>query len=320
MEYNMSRKIKRSINRLQKFQKTDSLHLGSLSFAQAIEIYLTDNKELTKPILESFVIVGIAIYILVQLSASSKPETAEWIEKLSSYKDIKQRIINGEHGMNVAACFGMALAFPYLMEDLQNTDTPVNENCCHLVRELVESHSSNVKRIKPSAKSAIPYARGEAGAFRGQMLSCPSTNIQILNIDGTQVLNYNLSDAIKKIGIDEKILKEYDINQEDIKEKIRNIFLVDNGGLPITILTYNEPDFVKSEIQNEVLGESLVRNNTVNTKLEKGSEPSSSITKNFITKHLSKNELFAYNIAIRTGDIQMAKKLTNLAVARSKDS
>lgn len=298
--------------------KNSTIYAGNLSAPQAFELFDSADREYAKDIFESFIISFLGVLMMVQIAISSKPESAQWIDQLQSYKDLKQKIINGKHGLTVSACFGLSLAFPYAMDDLPQEN--LNNNLAILVDELVQSHTTNVKRIKPSKQEWLPYARGEMGAVKGQLLSCPSSNIKIMNINGSEVISYGLEEALKVIGFDNSTLAKYELDTTSIRNLVRGIFLTDKGGIPIEKLVYNEPTFVKSKIQDEILGDCLLRTEVIKYRLEKGVEPSPVINKAVLEKHLTKNELFAYNIAVRTGDVLLAKKLTNTAIVRSREA
>lgn len=316
----MGRRMRRGLNRsYNKTLKGNNIYVCNLSASQAFELFDSADTELAKPIFESFIITFIGVFMIAQINVSSRPQNSEWVDSLKSVKDIKQRIINGSPGMIVSACYGMSIAYPYAMEDLESEGATQYNILITIVDEMINSHSTNIKRLRPSKQDWLPFARGEMGAVKGQLLSCPSTNLAIMNIEGSDVIGYTISDAMGKIGFERSLFNKYDIDVEYIREKLRRIFLTDKGGIPIENLVYEEPNYVNSRIQNEILGDCIIRNETIKSKLEKGVEPVTAINKTALVKFLTKNELFAYNIAIRTGDAQMARKLTNIAIVRSKD-
>lgn len=82
-------------------------------------------------------------------------------------------------------------------------------------------------------------------------------------------------------------------------------------------MEYPEPNIIKSQIQKEILGEGIIRNGEINSKLIKGLKADSSITKLMIEKYLNSRELIAYKFAINTGDKNIIRKYTDLVKKRS---
>lgn len=296
----------------------DTMYVGNISFPQSFELFESADHETAAEILTCFIITGVAVIILCQISVSSRPETVEFIDSLDSVKHVKSKIINAHYGMTTSACIAITSVFPYAMDDLCMDGDTANK-ASTIAKELVATSKANVKRIKPDKNNWLPSARGELGAIKGQMLSCPSTNLRIINIDGTEVLSYDLETAINKLGFHQSTLEKHKISVDKIRDILKKIFLTDNGGIPIDKVVYEEPSFVRSRVQTDILGDLVVRTGELKTKLVKGQEPSTTLSKASLAKYLSKDQLFAYQIAIRTGDTQMARKLTNIAVAKSKE-
>lgn len=312
------RKIKKGRNKAKTSQyNKDNIYLCNISFSQTFQLANKCNFEQAKKFITSLVMSGVSLVIMAQLSISSRPQKSEWVDQLDSMKDIKRKIINSEYGLFASACFAVTMAFGYVMEEIRAREDPYGA-LASVVIHLVESYDSNVRRIKPSKENWLLHARGEMGAVKGQMLSCPSTNITKLNIDGAEAISYGFEDAIRVMGLSKELLDKYELSIEGLKLKYRNIMLTDNGGLPIDKLVYNEPKFVSSKIHNEILGDALIRVETVKASLEKGVEPFSAINTTIISKYLDEMEYFAYNAAIRTGDVKMARHLTNIVLERSK--
>lgn len=310
---------KKSNKKKQKFYTKGNFYVGNITLAQAFEPF--DNADLDK----AAVIIGemvsgcMACIMMAQISISAKPEEAEWVEKLDSVKDIKSKILNGKTGLLFGAAAGLTLAFPYALEELSQDESQIGNNLYSYACEMMESHTTNVKRIRPNKENWGLYARGEMGAIKGQLISCPTTSLRTLNIDGSQVNSYGVTEAIRSLGFDLSTLDKYGITTQSVIEKVRGILLIDNNGMPIKSLIYEEPDFITSKVQNEIVGYCLVRNASLKNVLEKGVEPALAITKANLKKFLTDHEFFAYNIAIRTGDAQMAKRLSDKAIGRSKD-
>jgi hypothetical protein len=317
----VAKRLKKGVLKSQnRLYKGKNVYFSNLSVAQAFELFDSASYEFSKEIFENFVLCLIGLFIMVQISISAKPESGEWVERLPSYKDIKSRIINGKPGSVLSACFGITLAFPYALDDLEGEGIKMYDDLAVLVQQLIESQGANVKRIKPSKAEWLSFARGEMGSVRGQLLSCPSTNIARLNIDGSDVSSYNIQNVLENSGLDESMFPKYDLSIDIIVVKFRKLFLIDKGGLPIENLIYDEPGNISSRIQNEIFGGNIIRSENVGTKLVKGVEPASPINRSILSENLTKNELFAYDIAIRSGDVAMVKKLTNTAISRTKKS
>jgi hypothetical protein len=313
----LTRNYGRSSN---KSYKDGNIYLCNISLPVAFEIFNSASFEEAKKLLTNFVTCGIGMMMMTQIGISSKPQNAEWVDQLRSIKDIKQNIINSKVGLTVSACIGLTAAYPSAIFDLDIKEEEIGEYFCSLAHEMVESNTGNTKRIKPSKTEWLAYARGEMGAAKGQMLSCPTTNIERLNINNSQIISYSVQDALNNLGFAKETYFKYGINADNIITYIRPMFLKDKGGLPIEKLVYNEPNFVKSKIQNEIFGDCLVRIESVKDSLEKGVIPDRPMSKEFLAKNLSKMQLFAYNVAVRTGDTPMIKKLTSLAMQNSKQS
>lgn len=299
-------------------KKKNVLYINNIPLRDAFEIFDSESSQFSQQILLNIMISGIAVFCMAQIAISARPENAEYVDKLQSYKDIKRKCISGTPGRTASAVIGIAISFPYLMQDHDMQGDDFSYKLGRIAIDLVENPSPNTRRIKPSTSEWQNYAKGEMGAANGQLLSCPSTNIKVLNIDGQKILNYDLSDSITAIGISEDILKKYGINTEIIKNEFKSIFLIDNNGMPINKIIYDEPESINSHIQSEIFGDLLMRTGKINSNLVKGMEPYSYITKAQVEKHLNKYELIAYNFAIKSGDKNILKKYTELVKERSK--
>lgn len=268
-------------------------------------------------ILKNMVIAGIALMIMAQITISVRPEGAEYVDKLPSYKDLKKKFISGSPGRTLAAAAGFAAAFPWLMQDPQMQGDDGANKIIILVTNMVDMPSPNTRRITPSISDWQLYAKGEAGAAMGQMLSCPATNFKTINIE-PNVGSYGLNEAFECIGISKENLSKFNITPESIAREVKEIFLIESSGMPTTKLVYAEPIIISSQIQREIMGESLVRSGVANSVLSKGLEPDSSITKALVEKYLNPRELIAYRFAINTGDRNILKKYTDIVKSRSK--
>lgn len=320
----MIRKIKKNFNRLlaskaSKYKNT--LYVINISIRDMIEVIEVlndinlDNE--IKDLLDSILISCISMFTMSQISVSARPENFEYVDKLPSYKDLKRKFICSEHGRSLAACMGFAAAFPYAYQDKKIYDEfPFIART--VIYDFIKTSGPNYKRIKPTVESWPAYAKGEMGAAIGQMLSCPATNLNVLNINSFEVCNFGILDAVNNSGISPAILDKYRVSIEDIKTKMRNIYLFDDNGTLLSNLTYNEPKLIYSKIQEEILGDFLFRDDIVNTNVVKGLESDFRITKKVIEDCLSKRELLAYNFAIRSGDKNILKRYIDLVKKRIK--
>lgn len=298
--------------------KKNTMYLNNISLPDIFDIADAPDTEHGGQVLANILISGVAMQIMAQISLSAQPEDAEYVDKLPSYKDMKKKFITSQHGRTLASATGFATAFPYLMQDptMQGDDTA--EKIVQLIIDSVDCPSPNVRRIKPTIAEWEQFARGESGSAFGQMISCPSTNLKTINIEGSAIKNAGLEDAIKSVGISNQILEKHNITTTTICNEMRSIYLLNSAGIPVPKLEYDEPKTIFSKIQAEILGDELIRTGTINSALSKGLEPDASITRTLIEKYLTKYELIAYNFAIRSGDKNILRKYTELVKSRAK--
>lgn len=103
-----------------------------------------------------------------------------------------------------------------------------------------------------------------------------------------------------------------------IVTKIREIYLSENSGLPLNSIIYNEPKTIYSKIQNDILGNDIIRTGYSNSNPIGNSESNIVVTKSLAEKYLSSRELIAYKFAVNTGDKNILKKYIDLVKLRSK--
>lgn len=314
----MSRKIKKGLKFRGNVYKSNTVYINNLSVAQVFELFDGADYALAKRVFENIVIGMTGVFMMVQISISARPNKVEWIDQLPSFKEIKTKIINGAPGMYLSGCIGLVLAYPYAREELESNGPEMYNVLVNMLEEMIESHTSNIKRIQPTRSNWLPYARGEMGSAKGQILSCPATNIKKLNIDGNDAPGYGIEEMLDAIGLSPDLYVKYDLDATRLKGLVKNIFLVDKGGIPFSDLIYNEPNNIGSKIQNQIFANCIIRTEEIGSRLVKGEEPNFPINKNILQQYLTKGELFAYDISIRTGDAQMTKKLTETALARAK--
>ncbi len=313
------RTVKRTKNKKffsKSFKMSNSLYILNSSVNDIVEIFDSSLNE-SKRIIENIIISGVSMLTMAQISLSALPENAEYVDKLPSYRDIKKKFITGPIGRTLAACSGIASAYPYLMQDPLLSGDDNTEILNTIVLDMVDNPSPNTRRIRPSIPDWQLFAKGEAGAAMGQMISCPSTNFKTVNIQ-PEVLKYNLTEAIGSLGINKEILNKHNITPTYIAGKIRNTYLVGTNGIPINKLIYDEPDTIHSKIQSEILKDEIQRSGLINTNLVKGQEPNIAISKTHIEKYLNRKELIAYKFAINTGDKNILKKYTDMIKERAK--
>lgn len=300
--------------------KKNNIYVGNLGFGEITEVVITPDNPKAEQAILYLSVVGIVLNMMAQIRISARNESAEYTDQLPSYKDIKRKIIAAAPGKYVAGLVGVLSSLPYLMQDSSISQDNMALLICQLCEDMSMSNSPNTKRVRPNISNWQEYAKGEAGSALGQLLSCPATNLKLLNIDGSKVSNYGINEALMNLGIPQELLNKYDITTEVIKDVIRSLLAMDSSGIPISAITYEEPNEINSKIQDEILSDIMSRTGVVNTRLEKGMEPESSISKIQIDKYLTKYELIAYNFAIRSGDKNILKKYTDLVKQRSLKS
>lgn len=296
-------------------KRSNNMYILNFSLSEIFSIFDSPTPE-SALILNNIVITGVAMMSMSQIAISAKPEDQEYVDKLPSYKDVKRKFTTSEYGRTLASCAGIASAFPYIQQDPSMREDDVDK-IITIVTDMVDMPSPNVKRIRGSISEWPAYAKGEAGGAFGQINSCPGTNLRTINIE-PGVIRYGLSEAIDALGFEKDILERFEITPQSIRERMRNSYLTENTGMPVTKLEYNEPSTIYSKIQEEVLGENMVRTGVVNTKLVKGLEPEAAISKTQITKYLNPREAIAYKFAINSGDRNILKKYNDIIKDRSK--
>lgn len=286
------------------------------------EIIDDQESEYSGLIFKNMMIAGVMLIVMAQISISVMPEKTEYIDKLPSYKDIKKKFISSYIGRTLAACNGIAKAYPWLMQDpiMQGNDIPFKIS--KLIFDLVDNPTPNIRRIKPSVREWQLYAKGEYGAALGQMLSCPSTNLKILNLDGSKLKDYDLSDAFEAIGIKKEALDRYSITCFNISSDIKSNYLLNGSGMPINVLHYKEPRTIYSKIQEEIMSSNILRTDFFGSdnNTEKHLNFNELISLEQIENYLTKYELIAYNFALKSGDKNILKKYTELVKQRIKSN
>lgn len=295
-------------------------YINKISFAEMFSILDSIESEYSRLILKNMIITGVMLNVMVQISLSALPEKMDYIDKLPSYKDIKKKFISSHIGRTVAICNGIAKAYPWLIQDPSMQEGDINYKLSRIVFDLIDNPTPNTKRIKPSVGEWQLYTKGEAAAALGQMLSCPSTNLKVFNIDSSKVSSYNFNQAVEVLGINEHILDEYSISLYDISDDIRSTFLLNGSGMPISFLEYKESETIYSKIQEEILGKCLVRTDSNNKS------PNQNLSLDHIDQsiqldnYFNKYELIAYNFAIKSGDKNILKKYNDLLKRRLKNN
>lgn len=296
--------------------KKNNIYINRISFREMFDIVDYPESEYSGLILKNIIISGIMLNVMAQISISVLPEKMDYIDKLPSYKDVKKKFISSYIGRTVAACNGVAKAYPWLMQDSIMQGNDINLKISKIIFDLVDNPTPNVRRVKPSIGEWQIYTKGEAGAALGQMLSCPATNLRILNIDGSQVSRYGLNEAFEVLGIDQHILDKYSVNLHDISNDIRSIYLLNGSGMPVNFLQYRESEIVYSKIQEEILGGHIVRIDPKNNGIYQDRDFNKINQPVHLENYLTKYELIAYNFAIKSRDKNILKKYTDLLKQR----
>lgn len=315
--------IRKSVKRIRKSfllkQKKQSLYVLKLELSKVFELFDVIELELSRNILMNIIIAGISIFVMAQISLSARPASVEYIDKLPSYVDLKRKFISSNIGRTFAACIGFARAFPYLIHEKRFKNGNITLNSIEIITDMINSIGSNINRCKASVFVWQVYALGEMNASLGQMLSCPSTNLKILNINESELVSYDLRQCIKNLGINKNLYLKFNINLGTIKLSIQKIYMLDSKNIPIKKLIYAEPININSKIQNEILGNSLIRNNLFNIE---GLNYMDLVSVMYLIQrenYLSKHELIGYEFAINSGDKNVLRKYTHLIKKRLAD-
>nr|YP_010700356.1 putative group II intron reverse transcriptase/maturase mat6 [Flexiglena variabilis]WCH63522.1 putative group II intron reverse transcriptase/maturase mat6 [Flexiglena variabilis] len=310
--------IKKRVLSYRTFMKKNNIYLNGLNFQEVFDIVDNPKSQYSELILKNIIITGISIVSMAQISLSALPQKSDFVDKLPSYKDMRKKFISSNIGRTVAACIGIARAYPWLIQDpiMQGEDSSFKIS--QIIFDLVHNPIPNLRRIKPSIVEWQLYARCEAISSFGQILSCPSTNLKIMNMDGSQVKDYGLYEAFKIIGIKEEIFNKYSLNFSDIVNEIRSIFLINDNGLSINLLRYCESNTIYSKVQDEVLGKNILREQTLIKDLHFPLNSYRFIPKIQLEKVLSKYELIVYNFALKNRDKNILKKYNFLINERMK--
>lgn len=243
--------------------------IANVPISLALEVIMQGKYAKIQNIMVDIVISIICLFIMAQISLSAISKGLEFIDKLESYKHLKD-IVNSTPGRVLAACMGFAKALYYEIPNLELSGEEVSDCVISIVQDMAIFGGPNLKRTQVSRKNWLVYGLGEAVAARGQMLSCPSTNLGKLNIDKKRVGSYGLEMALDNIGFSKEKLIYFNITPQTVRTTMRELMLVDRAGRPIELL-YNEPNFIKSKIQNEVFGDKVIRTNfgnMISNKLE----------------------------------------------------
>nr|YP_009145422.1 hypothetical protein [Cryptoglena skujai]AKL39047.1 hypothetical protein [Cryptoglena skujai] len=311
--YCMVRKLlKKTTKSFPLLKKRECIYILNLEVNNVFELFDTFEFQASRDILMNFIITTISIFTMAQIAISAKPENLEYLDKLPSYVDIKRKFISSSIGRTFAACLGFARALPYLIHEKKFQNEYVALNSIKIITDMLNSTSSNTKKSKPSVSDWQIYAIGEMIAALGQMLSCPSTNLKFLNINQREVVSYDLRQCIRKLGLNKKLYLKYNITLKDIKDSIQNVYMLDMKSIPMKKLIYTEPIIITSRIQNEILGNSILRNNFFNIKDLEYKDLVSMMCVIQKQKFLTKYELMAYDFAIKVGDKNILKKYTEL--------
>jgi hypothetical protein len=266
-------------------------------------------------LLMNSVIAFIGMLTMAQITISARPEGSEYVDKLPSIKDIKSKILTSFRGRTLSALVGLTASFPYMMNDPRMKENDI-DNIITFAVDQIENPSPNTKRIRASTDEWPKYARGEASAAFGQMLSCPISNLKTLNISA-DVGEYGLDKAIEALGVNEEVLNKHNITKDKIITEFKKIFLVNEKGMPIEKIEYHEPTSIKSKIQEEIFGNLIFRNGNIGINLVQGMEPDAAISKSLVALFLNPRERIAYKFAIESGDKNILRKYTEMIRARS---
>lgn len=304
----IKRVLRKNTKLLNSKRERKGLYVLGLNMPKVFDLVDKTDMELSRIILMNIITANIALLIMSQISISLRPESIEYIDNIPSYVDLKRKFITSFVGRTLASCIGFARAFPYLSYNDKFKGEDVVGKSVEIISEMSNTSGSIRKRSHPSVSGWQLYALGEMQAALGQMLSCPSTNMGLLNIDDTEVCNYDLHKAIIKLGFSKILFSKYDINLDFIREYLKTIYLQNDKKTFLKKLVYNEPSNITSKLQNEILGDLIIRDNKFNIK-EINSMELGLIQK---IKYLDKYEVIAYDFAVKSGDKHILRKYIEL--------
>jgi hypothetical protein len=265
-------------------------------------------------------VASVGIVMLVQLRLSLPDESsAEFWDKLESYKRYKRQVTLGRHGRTLAITAGLTATAPYILAANTNvSDDEVMETVLDVEESYIANPIPNTRRFpKPSGNTDWkPFLEGEISAATGQILSCPATNIKMLNLNASEVKDMSVEQALEAVGLSKDFRETSGLSTELIKGELKTLLLESDGGIPFKELSFKENPLVSSVIEKEILGDQVKRTGYVATSLYKGQEPGSAITRTIATKYLSRLEMFAYDVASRNGDPNILRKYTKLICDR----
>jgi len=255
------------------------------------------------------------VVLMAQLRFSAAEEPAEYMDRLPSYRDYKKLIMNGYIGDTFSYAVGIRSTLPYIIESSQHQQATIDDTSesalCYFLESYAECGVPNSKRIKtPNSKNWVEYLNGEASSTKGKLLSAPSSNILLFNLNPKNVESLNIAGVLALTGLSEETLKKYSITVDEIREHIYSAYMSTVGGIPTTQKSFDEPAQLRSAIEEEIFVDRIVRTGEINDSLVKGDLPDSPITRDMIEGSLSRMELLAYDTAQRMGDQTMLRKLT----------
>lgn len=312
----VKRLIKRTTKSFTLQEKKKSLYVLNLEIHKIFELFDMPEFNVSRDVLLNIILTSIAMFTMAQIAISAKPESMEYIDKLPSYVDIKRKFVSSSIGKTFAACVGFARAFPYLIHEKRFQNENITLNSIEVITDMVDSIGSNTKRCRASVSGWQIYALGEMNAALGQMLSCPGTNLRVLNINETEVVSYDLRQCMKTLGLNKNLYLKYNIDLETVKHSIQKVYMLDIKNLPVKKLIYSEPVTINSILQTEILGNSLIRNNLFSIQGLDYVDLFSIIQIIKKQKYLNKYELIAYEFAIKSGDKNVLKRYTELIKKR----
>lgn len=245
---------------------------------------------------------ALGITTLCQLRYSTT-ETSQYFDQLPSVKMYKRKIIcdTGLMWCNIIPSY----------ETIDLLDIPLID----ILKDFYGTPISPTKKVggKPTPGNVVEWFKHRRSVVLGYMQSCPSTKAQAFGLD-QKCTSWTVDDALKFIcpnGLPTPLTKDMVISN------FLDSMLTGTNDTKIELLDFDEPNNLKSIIEEEILGDKIKRNGSTSSKAKGGELPDNRITKALMEEHLTFDEQRQYKVALRFGNSQKLKELNNLISTRS---
>lgn len=249
-----------------------------------------------------------AIFIMAQLRISTTESNA-FVDQLPSYKEYKRKVINGLPGRTLAALSAVFSSLSFIIADTgpKAKVEITSEDLTLMVSNYSHTPIPNSKRItSPNIGNWSQFLMGELSSTLGTILSCPSSNIKIFNLDADKVKQVSKpSEILSLLGVSTDFLEKYGITEADSKsvifEKLKIIMHQTSGGIPVGTLEFTEAGTVTSTLESFV---EIVRHSSESPVPGQAS----SINEGIISR-LAPWEKSGYEAALKAGNKNLIKRL-----------